>query len=322
MTDLSVVIPVRDEEHNVVELVTRLTATLSGMSLRYEIVFVTDLNRDNTLGVLRALNKHDDRVKVLKLSNAFGHHTAVVAGLQQTRGAATVIMDGDLQDYPEDIPKLYAKLREGYDVVYGTKEQKNESSLRNLFSKIFLRLLRLLSDYDMDFNTCMFRIISRRSVNEVLRFKEREPSLTFIMGFVGYPTARVLVTSGTRQHGDTKYSYWRQIDLAISSLISFSTKPLRCVSLIGLGVSALSFTYFLFALGKWFFWGVPVVGWTSLTALLGLVGGAILFAQGITGEYIARVFLETKNRPLYVVEESIGFEKNHNMKLPSLPQQL
>jgi dolichol-phosphate mannosyltransferase len=318
--DLSVVIPVRDEADNLDELTRRLHATLVALSPSYEIIFVTDLNQDDTLGVLRRLNTEDGRVKVIKLSNAFGHHVAVAAGLAHSKGAAVAIMDGDLQDYPEDIPLLWAKLREGYDIVYGIKQRKNDSVLRNFLSRTFVRVLRRLSDFDMDLNTCMFRIVSRRVANVVLQFKEREPSLTFIMGLIGFPTARVLVRSGTRQRGLTKYSYWRQINLAISSLISFSTKPLRIASLAGLGISALTVVYFLFALGKWALYGVPVAGWTSLVALMGLVGGAILFAQGVTGEYIARTFLETKGRPLYVIEESLGLKEEPIAKLPSLQQ--
>ena len=316
--DLSVVVPVRNESDNLVELPTRLHAALGTLSPHYEIIYVTDLNRDNTLAVLHQLNHADQRVKVLKLSNAFGHHVAVTAGLAHTQGAAVVIMDGDLQDYPEDIPALHSRLREGHDIVYGTKQRKNDSAFRNLLSRTFLKVLRRFSDFDMDLNTSMFRIVSRRVVNAVLQFKERDPSLTFIMGLIGFPTARVQVTSGNRQHGQTNYSLWRQINLAITSLISFSTKPLRMVSMLGICTSAVALLYFLFALGKWALFGVPVAGWTSLAVLLGLVGGAILFSQGITGEYIARMFLETKGRPLYVIEERLGFKEETSAKLPPL----
>lgn len=304
--DLSVVVPVRDEEQNLPELVRRLTATLDAMELHGELVFVTDLNRDRTVDVLRDLHRRDARVKMLKLSNAFGHHVAVVAGLAHARGDCVVVMDGDLQDYPEDIPKLHAKLREGFDIVYGAKERKNDSSLRNALSQLFLRVLRSLSDYRMDFNTSMFRIVSRRVVDAVLQFNERDPSLTFIMGLVGFPTTQVMVTSGVRERGDTKYGWWRQVDLAVTSLISFSTKPLRLISLAGLGIAALSLAYFALVLGRSLVTRVPVPGWTTIVVLLTFLGGAILFAQGVTGEYIARIFLETKRRPLYIVEERLG----------------
>jgi polyisoprenyl-phosphate glycosyltransferase len=160
---LSVVVPVRNEAENIPQLVARLTPVLQSMAPEHEIIFATDRNRDNTLDVLRSLHRSDPRVKTLKLSNAFGHHVAVLAGLAVSRGDAVVVMDGDLQDYPEDIPVLYAKLQEGYEVVYGVKKRKNESALRNLCSRTVVRLINSLSDYDVDFNTSMFRVMSRRS---------------------------------------------------------------------------------------------------------------------------------------------------------------
>jgi len=309
MNCISVIIPVRNEADNLDELTRRLHSVLPQLSAEYEIVYVTDLNQDETLHVLRRLNGENPRVKTIKLSNAFGQHVAVMAGMAIATGDAVVIMDGDLQDFPEDIPLLHQKMLEGFDIVYGTKTHKNDSRLRNLLSRSFVKVLRLLTDFNMDLNTCMFRIISRRAADAVLRFKERDPSLTFIMGMIGFPTTKVMVTSGKRLHGNTSYGYWRQLNLAISSIVSFSTKPLRIVSLAGLGVSGLALIHFCFALTKWALFGVPVAGWTSLAALLGLVGGAILFAQGITGEYIARIFMESKDRPLYIVEEKIGFSE-------------
>jgi len=201
MIDLSVVIPVKDEEENLPELVSRLSSVVQEMKLSYEIIFVTDINRDNTVSVLNSLHEKNDRVKMLKLSNGLGQHIAAIAGLHFSRGNSVVIMDGDLEDYPEDIPKLYNKLQEGYDVVYGVRERKNESSLRNLFSKSFVRLLNILSDYKLDHNTNMFRIMSKRTVEEVCKFKENEPSLTGLTSVVGFPTAKVVATSGKRKAG-------------------------------------------------------------------------------------------------------------------------
>ena len=201
MSVLSVVVPVRNEAENIPTLVARLTPVLERLSTEHEIIFATDLNRDNTLEVLRLLHRSDPRVKTLKLSNAFGHHIAVLAGLMVSRGEAVAVMDGDLQDHPEDIPLLYAKLAEGHDVVYGVKEWKNESALRNLFSRTIVRLMNGLSDYDVDFNTSMFRIMSRRAVEELCRFRERDPSITGLVSVIGLPTTKVLVTSGTRHAG-------------------------------------------------------------------------------------------------------------------------
>jgi glycosyltransferase involved in cell wall biosynthesis len=306
MSGLSVVVPVRNEAENIPELVARLTPVLQGISTEHEIIFATDLNRDNTLDVLRSLHQADSRVKTLKLSNAFGHHVAVLAGLAVSRGDAVVVMDGDLQDHPEDIPRLYAKLREGHEVVYGVKERKDESALRNLFSRTFVRLMKGLSDYDVDFNTSMFRIMSRRAVDELCRFRERDPSITGLVSVIGLPTTNVVVTSGARHAGRTNYSYWRQLNFAIGFLLSFSTKPLRLISMLGLAISMLALVYFLVVVIQRLAFGTPVQGWPTVVGLLSLLGGVQLLALGITGEYVARIFLEVKRRPLYVIEEEIG----------------
>lgn len=306
MSVLSVVVPVRNEADNIPTLVERLTPVLEGLSTEHEIIFATDLNHDNTLEVLRSQHRCDPRVKTLKLSSAFGHHVAVLAGLAVSKGDAVVVMDGDLQDYPEDIPLLYAKLREGNEVVYGVKERKNESALRNLFSRTIVRLMNALSDYDVDFNTSMFRIMSRRAVDQLCRFRERDPSITGLVSVIGLPTTKVLVTSGTRHAGRTNYSYWRQLNFGINFVLSFSTKPLRLISMLGLAISMLALVYVLVVVIQRLAFGTPVQGWPTVVGLMSLLGGVQLLAMGITGEYVARIFLEVKRRPLYVVEEEIG----------------
>lgn len=306
MVDLSIVIPVKDEEKNIVELILRISNTINKMNLSYEIVFVTDINKDNTFELLKSLNKQDKKVKVIKLSNSYGHHVAVIAGLNYCCGKAVVIMDGDLQDYPEDIPKLYEKSQEGYDVVYGTKARKNDSIMRNLFSKTFIKLLNKLSDYKLDYNTCMFRIMSRRTVEEILKFREREPVLTGIISLIGFPAAKVIVTSGKRKVGKTKYNFLRQVNLSVSFLLSFSTKPLRICSICGFFTSCLSFVYLLIVIIQKTLFNIDVLGWPTLVSLITFLGGIQLFFIGIIGEYIGRIFMETKNRPLYIVQKKIG----------------
>jgi polyisoprenyl-phosphate glycosyltransferase len=306
MLDLSVVLPVRDEEQNIPEVVERLTRTLGEMKISYEILFVTDLNKDNTCEVIKSAHRMDERVKLLRLSNSYGQHIAVIAGLNFCNGRAVVIMDGDLQDYPEDIPRLYGKLSEGYDVVYAVKKKKNDSFLRNVASRLFIGALNRLSDVKLEHNTSMFRIISRRMVDEVLRFKEKQPSLTFVMSLIGFPTSSVEVTSGERKRGKTKYNLFRLMNLGISSLISFSTKPLRLISMIGFFVAGLSFIYLCVVLIQALFFRIGVLGWPTIISLITFLGGIQLFVIGIIGEYIGRIFIESKSRPLYIVDEKIG----------------
>jgi len=304
--DLSIVIPVKNEEENLGELISRLSTTLNEMNLVYELIFVTDINRDRTYEILKESNKKDPRIKTVKLSNGFGQYTAIVAGLNNTFGNAVVIMDGDLQDYPEDIPKLYNKMKEGFDVVYGIKQKKNDTFIRNFFSKSFWKILNKFSDYDIELNSGMFRILSRRVVLELRKFNEKQILLTGLISVIGFPTTKIEVTSGRRIRGNTKYSFFQQFNIAINALLSFSTKPLRIISFFGLIVAGFSFAILCVVFIENIFYEVDVPGWTTIIVLITFLGGAQLFALGIVGEYIGRIFLETKDRPLYIVEEKIG----------------
>lgn len=306
MLDISVVIPVRDEEEILHELVDRLLRVLDAMGKSYEIIFVTDVNRDNTFGVLRQLNEEHASVKAVKLTNALGQHVAIIAGLELCSGNTVIIMDGDLQDYPEDIPRLNAKLEEGYDVVFGVKDRKNDSFVRNVYSRIFIGLMQKLSDVNLQHTTTIFRIVSRRTVDAILRFSEIQPSLTFIMGLIGFSSATVKVTSGMRKEGKTKYNFFRLMDFAISSLISFSTKPIRIIAVMGFCVAALSFTYMCIVLVQSAFFRIEVLGWSTTVFLITFLGGVQLLGMGVIGEYIANIFIQAKRRPLYFVDQEIG----------------
>lgn len=304
--DLSVVVPVRNEERNIPELSRRVDAAVRAMGLAYELVFVTDLNTDRTVDVLRETHAMNPHVKAVKLADGRGQHVAVMAGLDASRGAAVVVMDGDLQDCPEDIPKLYARMQAGFDVVYGVKEKKNDSALRNFFSRRFVAVMNALSDQRLDHNTSMFRVMSRRTVDQLRRFRESEPSVTGLVTLINFPTDRVLVTSGTRTAGETNYSFGRQVNLAISFLLSFSTKPLRMISVLGLLVAGASFIYLVIILIQAIFVGVPVAGWATLVSLVTFLSGVQMLAIGLIGVYVGRIFVESKRRPLYIVEERIG----------------
>lgn len=311
MFDISVIIPVRDEEKNIRELVKRLTSVFDAMRIRFEIIFVTDLNRDNTFEVLCQLNKERNEVKAVKLTNSIGQHVAILAGLELCRGRTVVMMDGDLQDLPEDIPNLYAKLGEGYDIVYGVKDRKNDSFLRNVTSKLFVGLMEILSDIKLEHNTSMFRIISRRTADAILRFRETQPSLTFIMALIGFPSSTVKVTSGERMKGSTKYNLFRLMSFAISSLIAFSTKPIRMISVIGFCVSALSFLYMCVVVVQKMLLKIDVLGWSTMVFLITFLGGVQLFGMGVIGEYIANISIQSKGRPLYFIDQKVGDFTGH-----------
>ena len=306
MYEISVVIPVRDEEKNIDNLIQRIFSTIDSLHKTFEIIFVTDINKDNTVDLLDIYTKQHSNIKMLKLSNSFGQHVAVMAGLDHCLGKYTVIMDGDLQDYPEDIPLLYNKICEGYDVVYALKEKKNEGFFRNFSSWLFNSLMNSLSDIKIDSNSSMFRIISRKAWREITKFRECEPSLTYIFSFINLPTAMVKVRSGLRQQGKTKYSFFKLVNFAISSLLSFSRKPLRMISNFGYAVSLVSFIYFMVVLYQYFFFGIPILGWATIVTIVTFIGGIQLLSIGVIGEYIGRIYMQTKNRPLYIVEEKYG----------------
>lgn len=306
MCEISVVIPVRDEEKNIGILVNRTSAALGGIQKSFEIIFVTDINRDNTVGVLEEYSRKSPWIKTLKLANSFGQHVAVMAGLDHSVGRNIVIMDGDLQDYPEDIPLLYAKLQEGYDVVYGIKEKKNDNLFRNISSGLFNLLMKMLSDIKIDSNSSMFRIITRKALAEVIKFREYELSLTYIFSFINLPTTKVLVRSGIREKGETKYSFIKLLSFAVSSLISFSRKPLRVIVSFGMMASLFSFMYFGVVLYQYFTDEVEILGWATIIATVTFMGGIQLLSLGVIGEYIGRMYMQTKNRPLYIIERKYG----------------
>jgi glycosyltransferase involved in cell wall biosynthesis len=304
--DLSIVVPVRNEAANVPVLVDRILTVMDDHGWSAEILFVTDINDDDTVPTIRDQHVRDPRVKMIRITDSLGQHVAVMVGLRASRGEAVVVMDGDLQDLPEDIPALHEELGRGYDVVFARKEQKNESSLRNLFSAAFLGLINRLSDRPLIHNTSMFRVMSRRVVDGLCRFDEQDPVITGLVGLMAFPTSTVRAKSGTRLEGKTNYSLGRQIHLAVDFLLAFSTKPLRMISLLGLTVSGLSFLYLLVVVAQALMGRVEVAGWPTLVSLMTLLGGLQLLALGVIGEYIGRIFIETKKRPPYFIQDQVG----------------
>lgn len=314
MCDISVVIPVRDEEKNIGPLCERLAVSLNCISDLYEIIFVTDVNRDLTFETICKKNSEDSRIKVVKLSNSHGQHVAVLAGLHRSSGRYTVIMDGDLQDCPEDIPVLYNKVLQGFDIVYGVKPKKNDSAVRNFFSKSFNSVMRWMSDTKMDVNSGMFRIISRKALDAICQFKEIQPSLTYIFGMINLPCCTAEISYGKRLAGETKYSFAKLIQFAVSSMLSFTLKPLKMIMASGITVIVASFIYLVCKIIGILFFHFPFGTGEWIIFLIMFIGGLQLTAAGISGEYMGRIYMQTKNRPLYIVEYEVGdFIFNRNI---------
>jgi glycosyltransferase involved in cell wall biosynthesis len=300
---LSVVAPVYNEESVLPEFHRRTIAVLEAIGETAEIVYVNDGSRDGTLALLHALAEDDPRVSLLNLSRNFGKEIALSAGLDYSRGEAVVVIDADLQDPPELIPTLIERWREGYDVVYATRVARDgETFAKKLTAKYFYRVIRALSPVEIPTDTGDFRLLSRRAVDALGRLRERHRFMKGLFAWIGYPQASVPYQRDPRFAGETKWSYWKLWNLAIEGITSFTTGPLKVASYVGLITATIAFLYAIWIIYKTLAWGEPVTGYPSLMVVILFLGGVQLTTLGIIGEYLGRMFNETKRRPLYLVE--------------------
>jgi dolichol-phosphate mannosyltransferase len=305
----SVVVPVFNEEGNVPELHRRLVATLEGMGRSFEIVFVDDGSRDGSYAAIERLFQVDQRVRAVRFSRNFGHHLAITAGLDAARGQAVVLMDSDLEDRPEVIPALFAKLEEGFDVVYGIRRGRTHSLFKRVTSKLFMAFMNRIADGDIALNTSILRIVRRPVVDAVAACREQHRFILGLFSWVGFRQTGIEVEHGERFAGETKYSLAKMVKLAMNTITASSTLPLKAASFLGTVVSSLSILYALLLLGKKLLWDTMVEGWTS-TIVTGLfLGGVQLICLGILGEYVGRIYSEIQRRPLYVVAERLDARK-------------
>lgn len=307
--EISVVVPVFNEEAVVEEFHRRATAVLKGLG-DYELIFVDDGSRDSTLAHLLKLRAADPRVKVLELSRNFGHQSALTAGLEAARGRACVAIDADLQDPPELIPELVKKWKEGFEVVYAVRTAREGETLFKRWTAVaFYRLLRALAGVDIPMNTGDYRLLDRGVVDALGKLPERNRFLRGLVSWVGYRQTGVPFERPARAAGETKYSLFKMVRLALDGITSFSRFPLRLVTLMGVVCFVGSMAVFGWALYVKYAADTGVQGWTSLMAVVLFLGGVQLLAVGVLGEYIARIFDESKARPLYLVRRGHGFDE-------------
>lgn len=299
--ELSIVVPVYNEEGNLPLLYARLTAVLEAAEATYEIVFVDDGSRDGSVAFLQHLATEDDRVVVVELSRNFGHQTAVSAGLDHTRGDAVIIMDADLQDPPEVLPQFIAKWREGHDVVYAVRGQRKEHWLKRAAYASFYRLLQRVAHIEIPLDSGDFCIMDRRVVNLLTEMPERNRFVRGIRSWVGLNQVGLVYERHARHADKSKYSLRRLIYLALDGLVSFSFVPLRIISLVGLSVSLVSIVLAIFYTIKKLTSGLSPPGFATLVVALFFLAGVQLITIGVIGEYVGRIFEEVKQRPLYVV---------------------
>jgi glycosyltransferase involved in cell wall biosynthesis len=302
---ISVVVPAYNEAPGLALFHRRLSCALADVE-NWEVVYVNDGSTDATLSAMEALRRADDRVALISLSRNFGKETAITAGLDHAAGEAVVIIDADLQDPPQLIPELITAWRSGFDMVYAKRRSRaGESWLKRRTAEAFYRLMQRTSDLKLPQDTGDFRLMSRRVVDAVRQLREQHRFMKGLFAWVGYPTTFVLYDREPRCAGVSKWSYWKLWNLALEGITSFTVMPLKCATYVGLGVALLSVIYAAQVIVKTLIIGNPVAGYPSLMTVVLFLGGVQLMFLGVIGEYLGRVFNETKQRPLYLVERFV-----------------
>ncbi len=305
MKKISILIPAYNEEAVLEALYARL-GTLANDIKKYtfEFLFVNDGSRDNTLKIIRELAEVDDRVSYVNLSRNFGKEIAMVAGFDHVSGDATVIIDADLQDPPELIPEMIHYWEEGFDDVYAKRRSREgETWFKKWSSKKFYQILEKLSHVPIQKDTGDFRLLDRRAIEALKGMRESERYTKGMFSWIGFYKKEILYDRDPRAAGETKWNYRKLINFAIDGITSFTTAPLRITTYVGFIVSLIAFLYLIFIVFRTVFLGADIAGYPSTLAVILFLGGVQLLSLGIIGEYVGRIFLETKQRPLYLIEE-------------------
>jgi len=300
---ISVIVPVFNEEDSISPFLEKTLSVLENVSLSFEILFVNDGSTDRSLTRLLEFSKNDKRLRIINFSRNFGKEAALSAGIDHASGDAIIPIDVDLQDPPELIPTMIEHWRSGYDVVYGLRVSRDSDSIMkrtsaNMFYKIFNRLSPLKIPPDAG----DFRLIDRRVAEVLKNIPERNRFMKGLFSWVGFKSIPVPYERPVRKSGKTKWSTWRLWNFALDGILSFSTLPLRIWTYIGIFIAIFSFLYGSFIVLRTLIFGVDLPGYASMLTVILFLGGIQLVSVGIIGEYIGRVFIESKNRPLYVIE--------------------
>lgn len=305
---LSVIVPCKNEEAILRETHSRLTSALQQLTMDFEIVYVDDGSTDSTLDLLREIQGTDNRVRIVQLSRNFGHQIATTAGLEYASGDAVVLIDADLQDPPEVIPMMVEQWRDGFDVAYGLRTEREGETLFKLWTaRAFYRLINRLSAVPIAVDTGDFRLMDRKVVSALLRMPERDRFLRGMINWLGFRQVGVPYRRAARQAGETKYPLLKMLRFAMDGIASFSVLPLKLATWLGFSASAVAMALILYAMCVHVFTNKWVTGWTSLFIAVLFVGGAQLICLGLIGEYVGRIYGETKQRPLYFVQDLVGF---------------
>ncbi len=304
---LGIVIAAYNEADALPGMHARLSRVLDGLGMPAQVVYVDDGSRDATWAVLSGLAAADPRVRALRLSRNFGKELALTAGLDHVDADAVVVLDADGQDPPELLPEFVARWREGHDVVYGTRaSREGESWFKKATAAAFYRVMNRLSNTSVPADTGDFRLMSRRVVEALRGLRERQRFMKGLFAWVGYPSSSILYQREARIAGRSKFNYWRLWNFALEGITGFSTAPLRAATYVGLGTALVAFAYGAWIIAKTLLWSDPVRGFPTIMAVVLFLGGVQLMALGVIGEYLGRLYLEAKQRPLYLVQEWRG----------------
>ncbi len=298
----TIIIPVYNEDAVVHETYRRLTRVMESIGEPYELLFVNDGSRDRTAAIIEGFAESDQSVKLLDFSRNFGHQIAITAGMDYACGDAIVIIDADLQDPPELIPQMIDKWQEGYEVVYARRsKRKGETLFKKWTASLFYRTLRALTEVNIPFDTGDFRLIDRKVCDAMHSIREKNRFIRGLVSWVGFRSTAIEYVREQRFAGETKYPLKKMIRFALDGIASFSCKPLKLATYLGFVTLFSSFVYLVISLYLLLITDSTVAGWSSLIACLLLLNGVILIILGVLGEYVGRIYDETKNRPLYIL---------------------
>lgn len=309
MPYISAVIPVYKAEDCLFELYNRLLVALEKIDKNFEIILVEDHGGDRSWEIIADICRMDKRVKGIKLSRNFGHHYAISAGFDYCTGEWVVLMDCDLQDRPEEIIRLYQKAKEGFDVVFAKRMNRQDSPIKKLTSKLFKKFFSYLVDVHYDHRIANFCIINQRVILQFRELRERLRLTGFLIHWLGFDSASIDVEHASRHSGKSSYTFRKRWELAVNSALAYSDKPLRFIVKLGFCISLISFAFGVYVIIKAMHNHVSVAGWSSLIVSLYFLAGIIIGLLGIIGIYLGKTFDETKKRPLYVIKNTVNFHE-------------
>ena len=315
---LSVIVPCYNEEENIRDFYDELcknTDFFRQKEIEFEILYVDDGSKDNTVPEVKKLQGEDERVRLISFSRNFGKEAAIYAGLQKCRGDLAVLMDADLQDPPSLLPEMYAYIEQGYDSVATRRvTRKGEPPIRSFFARMFYRLMNKISRTEIVDGARDYRLMTRQVVDAILSLTEYNRFTKGIFGWVGYETKWLEYENVERRKGETKWSFWKLFVYSLEGIIAFSTVPLTIASVMGVLFCALAFVMIIVTIVRKLLFGDPTSGWPSLVCIIMLVSGVQLFCLGILGQYLSKTYMEVKKRPIYLVREESGGKETEKSK--------